>query len=111
MAGGNGRGLYWMDGVVYVRKSETKAERSTKNKQFKSPPNSNQIQKNQFKNIQKQIHVTDGGRTVRLYSRNAEDSTPKFPDVVARLKGWLADGTESVVIDGEVRPPLLLSCF
>lgn len=50
-----------------------------------------------------QIHVTDGGATVRLYSRNAEDQTPKFPDVVQRLKSWLAPGTDSVVIDGEVR--------
>jgi hypothetical protein len=43
----------------------------------------------------------DGGNTVHLYSRNAEDQTPKFPDIVAALPGWLAPGTESVVIDGE----------
>ena len=41
-----------------------------------------------------------GGR-VRVFSRNAEDMTAKYPDIVARVPSWLAPGTESVVIDGE----------
>ena len=46
--------------------------------------------------------MQQGGKVVALYSRNAEDQTPKFPDIVARLPGWLAEGVDSVVIDGEV---------
>lgn len=48
-----------------------------------------------------QIHVLDGGKKVHIYSRNAEDMTPRYPDILARLSGWLAPGTKSIVIDGE----------
>jgi DNA ligase-1 len=48
-----------------------------------------------------QIHVLDGGKTVHIYSRNAEDMTPRYPDILARLPSWLAPGTDSIVIDGE----------
>jgi hypothetical protein len=48
-----------------------------------------------------QLHVLDGGKTVHIYSRNAEDMTPRYPDIVSRLPSWLAPGTKSIVIDGE----------
>ncbi|KAF8067164.1 lig1 [Scenedesmus sp. PABB004] len=48
-----------------------------------------------------QIHVLDGGARVHIYSRNSEDMTRRYPDILARLPGWLAPGTESIVIDGE----------
>eukprot|EP00882_Tetradesmus_deserticola_P020475 GHRQ01022122.1.p1 GENE.GHRQ01022122.1~~GHRQ01022122.1.p1 ORF type:complete len:706 (+),score=396.24 GHRQ01022122.1:148-2118(+) len=48
-----------------------------------------------------QIHVLDGGKAVHIYSRNAEDMTPRYPDILARLPSWLAPGTDSIVIDGE----------
>ena len=41
------------------------------------------------------------GGQARVFSRNAEDMTAKYPDIVARVPAWLAPGTESVVIDGE----------
>lgn len=48
-----------------------------------------------------QIHVQDGGKKVHIYSRNSEDMTPRYPDIVSRLPGWLVPGTKSIVIDGE----------
>jgi hypothetical protein len=48
-----------------------------------------------------QIHVLDGGKKVHIYSRNAEDMTPRYPDIVSRLPSWLAEGTTSIVLDGE----------
>eukprot|EP00879_Flechtneria_rotunda_P032951 GHRR01036451.1.p1 GENE.GHRR01036451.1~~GHRR01036451.1.p1 ORF type:complete len:117 (-),score=34.59 GHRR01036451.1:371-721(-) len=48
-----------------------------------------------------QIHVLGGGKKVHIYSRNAEDMTPRYPDIVARLPACLAPGTDSIVIDGE----------
>ena len=36
-----------------------------------------------------------------VLSRNSENMTPKYPDIVARLPGCLAPGTESCVLDGE----------
>lgn len=48
-----------------------------------------------------QIHVLDGGKKVHIYSRNAEDMTPRYPDIVSRLPGWLQPGTTSIVLDGE----------
>ncbi|KAF6253198.1 ATP-dependent DNA ligase [Scenedesmus sp. NREL 46B-D3] len=48
-----------------------------------------------------QIHVLNGGKAVHIYSRNAEDMTPRYPDILARLPAWLAPGTDSIVIDGE----------
>jgi DNA ligase-1 len=32
---------------------------------------------------------------------NQTKQTPKFPDIVARVPGWLAPGTDSIVIDAE----------
>jgi DNA ligase-1 len=45
--------------------------------------------------------VLEGGKKVHIYSRNAEDMTPRYPDILSRLPGWLAPGTTSIVLDGE----------
>ena len=47
-----------------------------------------------------QIHLLEDG-TVKIFSRNQEDNTPKFPDVIRRLPSYLKEGVKSVVIDGE----------
>ena len=47
-----------------------------------------------------QIHLCPDG-SVKIFSRNQEDNTPKFPDVIGALPKYLAKGTESVVIDAE----------
>lgn len=45
--------------------------------------------------------MLEGGKKVHIYSRNAEDMTPRYPDILSRLPGWLAPGTTSIVLDGE----------
>ena len=47
-----------------------------------------------------QIHLLPDG-SVKIFSRNQEDNTPKFPDVIKALPGYLKPGVESVVIDAE----------
>lgn len=37
----------------------------------------------------------------QIYSRNLEDNTSKYPDVVSRMAGLLRPGTESLVLDCE----------
>ncbi|KAF5842835.1 hypothetical protein DUNSADRAFT_4719 [Dunaliella salina] len=48
-----------------------------------------------------QIHLMDGGKKIMIFSRNSENMTPKYPDIVARLPGCLAPGVDSCVLDGE----------
>lgn len=48
-----------------------------------------------------QVHVTQGGKKVRIFSRNSEDMTAKYPDVVARIPRALTEGTSDVVLDCE----------
>jgi DNA ligase-1 len=48
-----------------------------------------------------QLHVLNGGR-VKIFSRNSEDTTAKFPDVVAEMAKALAKGVKEVVVDCEV---------
>jgi len=38
---------------------------------------------------------------VQIYSRNSEDNTGKYPDIVAMFPGALAEGVKSVVLDAE----------
>ena len=38
---------------------------------------------------------------VNIFSRNQEDNTTKFPDIIARLKSSLTDGVKSAVLDCE----------
>ncbi|KAM7296971.1 DNA ligase 1 [Ixodes scapularis] len=47
-----------------------------------------------------QIHLLEDG-SVRIYSRNQEDNTSKYPDVVGRLKEALSPSTKSCVLDSE----------
>ena len=47
-----------------------------------------------------QIHVLDNGE-VRVFSRNLEDNTVKYPDIVATFKAHLKPGVRSVVLDAE----------
>jgi DNA ligase 1 len=50
----------------------------------------------------RQVHVLEDG-SVHLYSRNLEDTTKKYPDIVARMAAALAPGVRSVVLDCEVQ--------
>lgn len=47
-----------------------------------------------------QIHLTEDGK-VMIYSRNQEDNTSKYPDVIARIKGTLSDSVNSCILDTE----------
>jgi DNA ligase-1 len=47
-----------------------------------------------------QIHVLEDG-SVAIYSRNAENNTAKYPDIVARLPLQLKPGIKSIVLDSE----------
>ncbi len=47
-----------------------------------------------------QIHVKEDG-TVQVYSRNSENNTGKYPDIIALFPGALAPGVKSVVLDAE----------
>lgn len=49
-----------------------------------------------------QVHVQEDG-TVHVYSRNLENTTSKYPDIVARMPQAMAPGVKSVVLDGEVQ--------
>lgn len=55
-----------------------------------------------------QIHVPPGGEGAgpslagaRLFSRNQEDNTSKYPDVLRRLPALLKDSVSSCVLDAE----------
>merc|ERR1712038_680121 len=47
-----------------------------------------------------QIHLHEDGK-VNIFSRNQEDNTTKFPDIIARLKSSLTEGLKSAVLDCE----------
>ena len=47
-----------------------------------------------------QVHVLDNGE-VRVFSRNMEDNTTKYPDIVATFKAHLKPGVRSIVLDAE----------
>ena len=49
-----------------------------------------------------QVHVQEDG-AVHVYSRNLENTTSKYPDIVARVPQAMAPGVKSVVLDGEVQ--------
>eukprot|EP00416_Gambierdiscus_australes_P017441 CAMPEP_0171077124 /NCGR_PEP_ID=MMETSP0766_2-20121228/13833_1 /TAXON_ID=439317 /ORGANISM="Gambierdiscus australes, Strain CAWD 149" /LENGTH=755 /DNA_ID=CAMNT_0011534159 /DNA_START=21 /DNA_END=2288 /DNA_ORIENTATION=- len=48
-----------------------------------------------------QIHIVDRS-TVKVYSRNSEDMTEKYPDVIKVVKEALADHVQSGIVDSEV---------
>eukprot|EP00731_Ephydatia_muelleri_P029245 Em0020g889a len=47
-----------------------------------------------------QIHILDDG-TVKIYSRNSEDNTSKYPDIIARVPKIAKDLVRSCVLDTE----------
>eukprot|EP00195_Chlamydomonas_chlamydogama_P015251 CAMPEP_0202891666 /NCGR_PEP_ID=MMETSP1392-20130828/1671_1 /ASSEMBLY_ACC=CAM_ASM_000868 /TAXON_ID=225041 /ORGANISM="Chlamydomonas chlamydogama, Strain SAG 11-48b" /LENGTH=944 /DNA_ID=CAMNT_0049575491 /DNA_START=248 /DNA_END=3082 /DNA_ORIENTATION=+ len=47
-----------------------------------------------------QIHVLEDG-SVMIFSRNAENNTGKYPDIVQRVHGALKPGIKSIVFDSE----------
>lgn len=49
-----------------------------------------------------QIHKLPSGE-IKIFSRNSEDTTGKYPDVVSALPQAIKEGTTSFVIDAEVR--------
>jgi len=48
-----------------------------------------------------QIHRLPNG-SFKIYSRNLEDHTPKYPDIIRKLPQALKAGTESFILDAEV---------
>jgi len=48
-----------------------------------------------------QIHILDGGKKVHIYSRNSEDNTSKYPDIISRIAGNIKSSVKSAVIDSE----------
>jgi DNA ligase-1 len=48
-----------------------------------------------------QIHLLKDG-SIKIYSRNSEDNTSKYPDLIRMIPSVIAAGTESFVIDSEV---------
>lgn len=47
-----------------------------------------------------QIHVLEGG-DIHIYSRNQENNTSKYPDVIARMSKILKEDVKSCIIDSE----------
>ncbi|KAL6760310.1 ATP-dependent DNA ligase [Haematococcus lacustris] len=48
-----------------------------------------------------QVHIMEGGAKIMIFSRNSENMTAKYPDIVSRLPGLLLPGVDSLVLDGE----------
>merc|ERR1711957_602388 len=48
-----------------------------------------------------QIHVVNRD-TIKVYSRNSENMTEKYPDVIQVVKDALSENVESCIIDSEV---------
>ncbi|XP_041362593.1 DNA ligase 1-like [Gigantopelta aegis] len=47
-----------------------------------------------------QIHVLEDGK-IHIYSRNSEDNTSKYPDIIGRMPNAITDTVKSCVIDSE----------
>jgi ATP-dependent DNA ligase len=47
-----------------------------------------------------QIHLLEDG-TIRIYSRNQEDNTSKYPDIIGRFHKALGEGVTSCILDCE----------
>ncbi|XP_020626643.1 DNA ligase 1-like isoform X2 [Orbicella faveolata] len=47
-----------------------------------------------------QIHILENGE-IHIYSRNQENSTSKYPDIIERIPKVLGDGVKSCIIDAE----------
>ena len=44
--------------------------------------------------------MLEGGK-IHVYSRNQEDNTSKYPDIISRMPSALKDGVTSCIIDSE----------
>ena len=49
-----------------------------------------------------QVHVLEDG-SVHIYSRNLENTTSKYPDIVGRMRQALVPGIRSIVLDCEAQ--------
>jgi DNA ligase-1 len=47
-----------------------------------------------------QIHLSEDG-AIRIYSRNQEDNTSKYPDIIGRFHKAVGDGVNSCILDCE----------
>lgn len=47
-----------------------------------------------------QIHVADNGQ-VNIYSRNQENNTSKYPDIIKRFKNTRGDLVKNCILDCE----------
>lgn len=49
-----------------------------------------------------QIHLLENGE-VRIYSRNQENNTSKYPDIISRFQSWINPSTSvhSAILDSE----------
>ena len=47
-----------------------------------------------------QIHVLENGK-IHIYSRNSEDNTSKYPDIISRLPKSMKESVKSCVLDSE----------
>ena len=47
-----------------------------------------------------QIHLSEDG-TINVYSRNQEDNTTKYPDIINRIKDSFGEEVKSFVMDTE----------
>lgn len=47
-----------------------------------------------------QVHMTEEGK-MHIYSRNQEDNTSKYPDIIGRFPNTMVDGVTSFIIDCE----------
>jgi len=47
-----------------------------------------------------QVHMHEDG-TINIYSRNQEDNTTKYPDVIARFANCMSESVKSFVLDSE----------
>ncbi|CAF1328207.1 unnamed protein product [Rotaria magnacalcarata] len=47
-----------------------------------------------------QIHLTDDGK-IYIYSRNSENNTSKYPDIIERIPNAFQSNVKSLILDGE----------
>ena len=47
------------------------------------------------------MHLLKDG-SIKIFSRNSEDNTTKYPDLITMIPGVIKEGIESFVIDSEV---------
>ncbi|ETN84283.1 ATP-dependent DNA ligase domain protein, partial [Necator americanus] len=48
-----------------------------------------------------QIHMEDSG-VVHIYSRNQEDNTSKYPDIIEKIRDCILSNVSSFIVDAEI---------